>query len=122
VIVEDRVEALVAQFVYECGKPLRFARAELARTVFTLRIGAYEVLCLAGMEVFIDVDFCGNGRIVMMRWVLKEFMAGFLSFNYLLNLVAHKFSPLFDHGLSLDGVEGGALKPVVCFLPLGNPA
>ena len=100
-IVEDRAEALAVQLVHESGKPLRFARAELARTAFTLRIGAHEALRLAGTEVPIDVDSRGNGRIAMTRWVPKGPIAGFSPFNFPLNLVAHKLSPAIAVGASM---------------------
>ncbi len=100
-LVTERAEALAVQVVRESGKPLRFARAEVGRTAFTLRLGASECLRFGGDEVPIDVDPRGNGRLGLTRWVPKGPVAAFSPFNFPLNLVAHKVSPAIAVGTSM---------------------
>ncbi|MBT9555060.1 MAG: aldehyde dehydrogenase family protein [Myxococcales bacterium] len=100
-LVTERADALAVQVVRESGKPLRFARAEVARTAFTLKLGASESLRFGGDEVPIDVDPRGDGRLGLSRWVPKGPIAAFSPFNFPLNLVAHKLSPAIAVGTSV---------------------
>jgi acyl-CoA reductase-like NAD-dependent aldehyde dehydrogenase len=85
----------------ESGKPIRYARAEVARAVATFRLGAAEARVLAGEVLPSDQLPGAEGRLTLFRRVARGPVAGISPFNFPLNLVAHKLAPALAVGCPL---------------------
>ena len=82
----------------EAGKPLKAARAEVERAVFTFALAAEEAQ--ANFEQHIDVRLPGGlpMRQGTIRWFPSGPVAAITPFNFPLNLVAHKLAPAMAVG------------------------
>jgi glyceraldehyde-3-phosphate dehydrogenase (NADP+) len=103
--LESRAEEFARRMVRESGKPIRYARAEVARAVVTFTLGAQEARSLGGEVLPIDLEARGEGRLCLTTRVPRGPVAAISPFNFPLNLVAHKLSPMIAVGAS------GVLKP-----------
>lgn len=104
-ILERMAEALGAQrdalaqtLCRESGKPIAYARVEVARAMDTLRASADAARALAGAEVPLDAARPGEGRIAFTRRFPVGPIASITPFNFPLNLVAHKVGPAIAAG------------------------
>lgn len=82
----------------ESGKPLRYARAEVARASLTFRLGAGESRRLGGEVMPIDQLPGSEGRLCLYERVPRGPIAAISPFNFPINLVAHKLSPALAIG------------------------
>jgi acyl-CoA reductase-like NAD-dependent aldehyde dehydrogenase len=130
-----RRDELARTIQLESGKPIAYARLEVARAVDTFHASAEAVSALAGAEIPVDAAKPGEGRIAFTRRFPVGLIASITPFNFPLNLVAHKVGPAIAAGcanvvkpasatplsallLGEIGVEAGlppgALNVVVC--------
>lgn len=103
--VHDQAERFARTISRESSKPITAARAEVARTVETLRLSAEQISRLSGETLGFDGTPRGESRI---GWYTREpvgVVAAITPFNDPLNLVAHKLGP------ALIGGNGVVLKP-----------
>ena len=82
----------------ESGKPLTYARAEVARSVSTFEIASQEALRLDGEMLTLDITESAHGKAGLTRRFPIGPIAGISPFNYPLNLVAHKVAPALACG------------------------
>jgi glyceraldehyde-3-phosphate dehydrogenase (NADP+) len=82
----------------EAGKPIRTARAEVDRAVFTFKIAAEEARRIYGEIVPLDWLPGNEGRVAHIRRVPRGPIVGISPFNFPLNLVAHKVAPAIAAG------------------------
>jgi glyceraldehyde-3-phosphate dehydrogenase (NADP+) len=82
----------------ETGKPIAYARTEVARAMDTFRASADAARALAGHEVPVDAARPGEGRIAFTRRFPVGPVASITPFNFPLNLVAHKVGPAIAAG------------------------
>ena len=94
----DELALLIAR---ESGKPIRYARAEVARAASTFRLGAAEARLLGGEVMPSDQLAGAEGRLTLYRRVARGPVAGISPFNFPLNLVAHKLAPALAVGAPL---------------------
>ena len=85
----------------ESGKPLKVARTEVERGIFTFNVAAEESTRIYGEYLPLDWQQFTAGR-----WgIVKRFplgpVAGITPFNFPLNLVAHKVAPAIAAGCPL---------------------
>ena len=96
--IEDRSEEFAQLIVAEAGKPIKYARTEVARAVMTFATAAAEVRRPEGEMLALDALPPGEGHT---GWV-RRFPVGVISaitpFNFPLNLVAHKVAPALATG------------------------
>ncbi|GMU83103.1 MAG: aldehyde dehydrogenase [Planctomycetota bacterium] len=96
--IEARKEELAEAVCLEAGKPIRDARAEVGRTVDTLRIAAEEAVRVRGEYDPLDISARAEGC----ESILRRFPIGpcaFITpFNFPLNLAAHKIGPAIAVG------------------------
>jgi acyl-CoA reductase-like NAD-dependent aldehyde dehydrogenase len=85
----------------ESGKPIRYAKAEVARAASTFRLGAAEARTLGGEVMPSDQLPGAEGRLTLYRRVPRGPVAGISPFNFPLNLVAHKLAPALAIGAPL---------------------
>src|SRR5438105_7840335 len=77
----------------ESGKPVRYARAEVARAALTFTLGAGESRRLGGEVLPIDQLPGSEGKLCLFERVPRGPIAAISPFNFPINLVAHKLSP-----------------------------
>jgi acyl-CoA reductase-like NAD-dependent aldehyde dehydrogenase len=98
----DGEQAELAQLIArESGKPIRYAKAEVARAASTFRLGAAAARSLGGEVMPSDQLHGAEGRLTLYRRVPRGPVAGISPFNFPLNLVAHKLAPALAIGAPL---------------------
>ncbi|HEY4689913.1 MAG TPA: aldehyde dehydrogenase family protein [Anaerolineae bacterium] len=96
--IAARREELARTIALEAGKPIRTARAEVDRAIFTFKIAAEESKRIYGEIVPLDWLPGTEGREAHVRRVPLGPIAGITPFNFPLNLVAHKVAPALAAG------------------------
>jgi glyceraldehyde-3-phosphate dehydrogenase (NADP+) len=96
--ISARHEELSRTIALEAGKPIRTARAEVDRAVFTFKIASEETLRIYGEIVPLDWLPGTEGRVGHVRRVPRGPVVGISPFNFPLNLVAHKVAPAMAAG------------------------
>src|SRR5260370_28787125 len=99
--IHHRKEEFSRTIALEAGKPIKSARTEVERAVFTFNIAAEETVRGYGEYLPLDWQQSTAGR-----WgIVKRFpigpIAGITPFNFPLNLVAHKVAPAIAAGCSM---------------------
>lgn len=99
--IAARAEEFAHIMAQESGKPIKTARAEVARSVFTFEVAAEESTRIYGEYLPLDAAETAKGR-----WgVVRRFPLGPISaitpFNFPLNLVSHKIAPAIAAGCSI---------------------
>src|SRR6202049_1256899 len=85
----------------EAGKPIKAARMEGDRAVFTFNVAAEESTRIYGEYIPLDWQEYTAGRWGMVRRFPLGPIAGITPFNFPLNLVAHKIAPAIAAGCSM---------------------
>ena len=96
--IQDNAEEFAQLITAENGKPLRWARAEVARAVSTFEWAAEETRRFAGDVQRLDTDANATGRMALTRRFPRGPVLGITPFNFPLNLVAHKIAPALAVG------------------------
>src|SRR5438045_2327981 len=135
--ITSRKEDFARTLAQESGKPLKPARIEVERGIFTFIVAAEETTRIPGEYLSLDWQQFTSGRWGIVRRFPLGPIAGITPFNFPLNLVAHKVAPAIAAGcpiilkpapqtpltafLLAEAVEQAGL-PVVAFnvLPLSN--
>jgi len=91
---EDLAEVITA----ENGKPITWARAEVARAVSVFRWAAEHTRTWSGEVLRLDADASAEGRMAYVGRVPKGPVLAITPFNFPLNLVAHKVAPALAVG------------------------
>ncbi len=91
----DEVAGLISA---ESGKPMMWARAEVARAVSTFRWASEEARRFSGELQRLDTDPVAAGRLAVVRRFAAGPVLGISPFNFPLNLVAHKVAPAIAVG------------------------
>jgi acyl-CoA reductase-like NAD-dependent aldehyde dehydrogenase len=99
--IADRKEEFAHTMAQEAGKPIKAARTEVERSIFTFTVAAEESTRIYGEYLPLDWQEFTVGR-----WgIVKRFplgpIAGITPFNFPLNLVAHKVAPAIAAGCTL---------------------
>lgn len=97
-LLTERADAVADLIVEENGKPLKWARAEVARSASTFRWAAEEARRWSGDVQRLDTDAAGERRIALVRRVPRGPVLAITPFNFPLNLVAHKVAPALAVG------------------------
>jgi acyl-CoA reductase-like NAD-dependent aldehyde dehydrogenase len=99
--IHERRDEFSRTLAQEAGKPIKSARMEVDRAVFTFNVAAEETVRGYGEYLPLDWQQSTAGR-----WgIVKRFplgpIAGITPFNFPLNLVAHKVAPSIAAGCSM---------------------
>jgi acyl-CoA reductase-like NAD-dependent aldehyde dehydrogenase len=95
---KDEFSRTLAQ---EAGKPIKAARTEVERAVFTFNVAAEESTRIYGEYLPLDWQEYTVGRWGIVRRFPLGPIAGITPFNFPLNLVAHKVAPAIAAGCPL---------------------
>jgi glyceraldehyde-3-phosphate dehydrogenase (NADP+) len=96
--VKARQEELAQTIVAEGGKPVTYARGEMARGVLTLSLAAAEAARVGGEVLPLDLTAASRGRWGITRRFPLGPVLGISPFNFPFNLVAHKVGPALAAG------------------------
>ena len=99
--IAAHTEDFARMMALEAGKPIKTARAEEARAIFTFQVAAEECIRIHGEYLPLDASDTARGR-----WgIVRRFPLGPISaitpFNFPLNLVAHKVAPAMAAGCTM---------------------
>ncbi len=93
-----RAEEFARLIAQEAGKPIKTARAEVARALTTFRLAVEESTRIAGLQLPVDIDERSEGYYCIVERVAAGPAVFITPFNFPLNLVAHKVAPALACG------------------------
>ena len=99
-LIAKNEEDLVMLIVKEGGKPIGYAKAEIARCITTVRTAAAEALRFTGESVALDYG-AGAGKTAFTKRFPIGVIAAITPFNFPLNLVLHKVAPAMAVGCAV---------------------
>ncbi|HEV2350868.1 MAG TPA: aldehyde dehydrogenase family protein [Terriglobia bacterium] len=85
----------------EAGKPIKTARAEVERAIFTFSVAAEESTRIYGEWLPLDLQSSTRGRWAIIRRFPVGPIACISPFNFPVNLVAHKWAPALAAGCTV---------------------
>ncbi|HVW85901.1 MAG TPA: aldehyde dehydrogenase family protein [Bryobacteraceae bacterium] len=97
-ILTERREEMAKAISSESGKPIKEARTEVDRGLFTLLFSAEEAHRLHGEEVPMDAHPGGKGKTGLLIREPLGVIAAITPFNFPLNLSLHKIGPAIAAG------------------------
>jgi acyl-CoA reductase-like NAD-dependent aldehyde dehydrogenase len=116
--IAARHEELARVLALEAGKPIKAARAEVDRAIFTFSLAAEESTRIYGEWLPLDLQAGTAGRWAIVRRFPIGPIASITPFNFPLNLVAHKWAPAIAAGCSI--VHKPAPQTPLCSLLLAE--
>ncbi len=118
--IHERKAEFAQTLAREAGKPIKAARTEVERAIFTFTVAAEESTRIYGEYLPLDAQEFTAGRWGIVRSFPLGPIAGITPFNFPLNLVAHKVAPAIAAGCPI------ILKPApqtpLCALMLAEVA
>src|SRR5450432_1832606 len=96
--IGQRREEFARTMAQESGKPIKAARTEVERSIFTFNVAAEESTRIYGEYIPLDWQQSTAGRWGIVRRFPIGPIAGITPFNFPLNLVAHKVAPAIASG------------------------
>jgi acyl-CoA reductase-like NAD-dependent aldehyde dehydrogenase len=99
--ISQRKQEFARTMAQEAGKPIKAARTEVERAIFTFNVAAEESTRLYGEYLPLDWQEFTAGRWGIVRRFPLGPIAGITPFNFPLNLVAHKVAPAIAAGCPL---------------------
>src|SRR2546422_6135559 len=99
--ISERKQDFARTLAQEAGKPIKAARTEVERSIFTFNVAAEESTRIYGEYLPLDWQEFTAGRWGIVRRFPLGPVAGITPFNFPLNLVAHKVAPAIASGCSM---------------------
>ncbi len=106
-------EEFARTMAQEAGKPIKAARTEVERAVFTFTVAAEETTRIPGEYLSLDWQQFTSGRWGIVRRFPLGPIAGITPFNFPLNLVAHKVAPAIAAGCPII-LKPAPQTPLTC--------
>ncbi|MGP4038406.1 aldehyde dehydrogenase family protein [Gracilibacillus sp. D59] len=98
ILISEKKEELAMVITREAGKPLKQARAEIARSAQTFLIAAEEAKRIHGEGVPVEAAPGSENRMAFTIKVPVGVVGAISPFNFPLNLVSHKVAPALAAG------------------------
>jgi glyceraldehyde-3-phosphate dehydrogenase (NADP+) len=99
--IEKDKEELARMVALEAGKPIKTARTEVERAIFTFSVAAEEAVRVGGEYLPLDWQASTAGRWGIVRRFPLGPIAAITPFNFPINLVAHKLAPAIAAGCTI---------------------
>lgn len=96
--IERRADELAELICAEAGKPIQYARGEVARAIMTFTLAAEEAKRLGGRLLPVDLSERTEGYLALTGRFPRGVLSAITPFNFPLNLVAHKIAPAMATG------------------------
>lgn len=100
-LIGERAEEIAQLLSRESGKPIRYARGEVARAQVTFTLAAGETRQGIGEVLPLDLEPRAEGRLCLYERTPRGPVAAIAPFNFPLNLIAHKLAPAIAVGTSV---------------------
>lgn len=100
-LLSERKEEFAQVLARESGKPIKIARVEVERTVFTLQMSSEEATRIGGEVLPLDLLPAAAGRWGIVRRFPVGPVIAIAAFNFPLILAAHKIGPAIAAGCSV---------------------
>lgn len=113
--IRERAEEFSTLIALEAGKPIRSARAEVERAIFTFAVAAEEAARIGGEWLPLDWQESAAGRGAIVRRFPLGSILGITPFNFPLNLVVHKVAPAIAAGCPII-LKPAPQTPLTSFL------
>ncbi len=113
--IRARGDELADLITAESGKPIQYARAEVARAVTTFSLAADELSRFGGEVVPVDIEEAFEGYEAVVRRFPLGPISAISPFNFPLNLVAHKLAPALAVGSAVV-LKPAPQAPLTAFL------
>lgn len=113
--ITARREEFARTICQEAGKPIRTARVEVDRAIYTFQIAAEESTRIYGEYIPLDTLESAAGRWGLVRRFPLGPVFGITPFNFPLNLVAHKVAPAIAAGCPII-LKPAPQTPISSFL------
>ncbi len=113
--IAERKEQFAHTIAQEAGKPIKAARSEVDRAIFTFTVAAEESTRISGEYLPLDWQEFTVGRWGIVRRFPVGPVAGITPFNFPLNLVAHKIAPSIATGCPMV-LKPGSKTPLTALL------
>jgi glyceraldehyde-3-phosphate dehydrogenase (NADP+) len=99
--ISERKEELARTMAAEAGKPIKAARQEVERAIFTFTDAGEETKRIEREYLPLDLLASSRGRFALVKRFPIGPITGITPFNFPLNLVAHKVAPVIASGNTL---------------------
>ena len=99
--IEKHSDEFARLVALEAGKPIKTARLEVDRAVFTFSVAAEEAVRVGGEYLPLDWQASTAGRWGIVRRFPLGPIAAITPFNFPVNLVAHKLAPAIAAGCTI---------------------
>jgi len=96
--ISEQKEEFSRILALEAGKPIKTARLEVDRAIFTFAVAAEETVRIGGEYLPLDWQASSAGRWGIVRRFPLGPIAAITPFNFPINLVAHKLAPAIAAG------------------------
>src|SRR3989449_2806800 len=116
--ISERKQDFARTLAQEAGKPIKAARTEVERAIFTFNVAAEESTRIYGEYLPLDWQEFTAGRWGIVRRFPLGPVAGITPFNFPINLVAHKVAPAIAAGCPM--VLKPAPQTLLCSLLLAE--
>ncbi len=117
----QRKEEIAHTMAQEAGKPIKAARTEVERSIFTFTVAAEESTRIYGEYLPLDWQETTVGRWGIVRRFPLGPIGGITPFNFPLNLVAHKVAPAIAAGCTIV-IKPAPQTPFTALLTGGSSA
>ena len=99
--LSDRKEEISRVLSAEAGKPIKSARVEIERSIFTFQYASEEARRITGEIIPLDASAHGARHTCFVKRVPIGPILGIGPFNFPMNLIAHKVAPAMASGNSI---------------------
>jgi acyl-CoA reductase-like NAD-dependent aldehyde dehydrogenase len=97
----ERKEEFARVLALEAGKPIKAARTEVERAIFTFQVASEEATRINGETLPLDLQPSARGRWAILRRFPLGVVSAITPFNFPLNLAAHKLAPAIACGCTV---------------------
>jgi len=97
-LIDQQKDEIAEIIAAEAGKPMKFSKGEVARSVQTFKFASEEAKSIHGETVPMDATVGGEKRIGFYLRFPVGVIGAISPFNFPLNLVAHKIAPAIASG------------------------
>jgi len=96
--LKERIDYFAEILAMESGKPMKYAKGEIMRSVQTFLVAAEEGKRLPAEVMSLDWTPAGEGKHGVIRYFPVGLVAGIAPFNFPMNLAVHKLAPAIAAG------------------------
>ncbi|MGG1679390.1 aldehyde dehydrogenase family protein [Neobacillus sp. NRS-1170] len=97
-LLEEKPEDLIDTIVREAGKPIKYSKDEINRSVQVLRFASELAKNITGEVLAMDAAIGGENRMGLVKRIPLGVVGAITPFNFPLNLSLHKIAPAIAAG------------------------